>query len=366
LDAIAKGPTSNANSTVITHVDISGDNVGDPLLGDPLMTSPAYDWVSMNTNTRLTKWYVDLLTNFDDKGIEDPRANSFIPWAQVGGTNKRWMRSQGVDIINSDIRMQQGPFATAYNNSDNVLTLIDGVVVVGPRSWYCNTKEASRWGDTVYVSLRTGSIAYENTTDDQYRAGDGTVMASGTFYTRPDAPTHFVTYHEMCFIKAEVLFRQGDKANAFAAYKEGIKAHIDLVNDKLATYGSTYDANPSKAVMPQEGIDNFLNNATGTVDNLTMGKIMSQKYIALSYNYQNWNDMRRHDYSSESYMNWGIPYEYFQDANAQRTIPAGKHYRRWKQCSHEITYNADKVNASHPAALQDDIYSYPVWWDIPE
>jgi hypothetical protein len=366
LEALAQGPTSNANSTVINHVDIAGDNVGDPLIADPLMTSPVYDWVGMSTATRITKWYVDILTDFDGKGIEDPRANSFIPWAQVGGTNKTWMRSQGVDV-QSDIRMKQGPYATVYNNADESITSANGQEVP-PKGWYCNAPNADRRGDTVYVSFRTGSIAYDHTEDDQYRAPDGTVMATGTALTRPSSPTLFVTYPEMCFIKAEVLFRKSDKAGAFAAYKEGIGSHIELINSYLEE-GSD---NPSKAKMSASAINNFLNNAIGTSADLTLAKIMTQKYIALSYNYQNWNDMRRLDYglaggvAQGAYYHWAIPYEYFQDANAQKTIPLGKQYRRWRQCAHELNYNSEQVIAGNPHALDDDIYTYPVWWDIAE
>src|SRR5690606_42093344 len=90
---------------------------------------------------------------------------------------------------------------------------------------------------------------YNKDVTDIFKWSDGTVAASGTFYSRPDAPTHLLTYSEMCFIKAEVLFKSGDKAGAFNAYKEGIKAHIELMNAKLTTYANV---NPSKSPMSQE------------------------------------------------------------------------------------------------------------------
>ncbi|GHV30596.1 hypothetical protein FACS1894177_03460 [Bacteroidia bacterium] len=362
LATLAKGPTSNANSSVVAHVDLATDNTNDPLMGDPLMTNPVYDWVGMNANSRLTKWYVNLLTNFDGKGIEDPRANSFIPWMQVGGVTKHWMRSQGVDVAHTNIRMNSGPFTVSYNNSTEAIT--NNGRTVPAKSWYCNTPIEERWGDTIYVSLRSGAIALGNA-DDQYRTADGSVQATGTFYTRPTSPTDLVTYHEMCFIKAEVLFKKGDKAGAFAAYKEGIQASIELVNKKLKEYGETAASNPNKAPMEQAAIDNFLANGIGTAADITNGKIMTQKYIALSYSTHSWNDMRRYDYSSEVYIGWAIPYEYFQDANSQKNIPLGKFYRRWTQPANEISYNSKNIQASHPRALKDDIYSFPVWWDYP-
>ena len=57
--------------------------------------------------------------------------------------------------------------------------------------------------------------------------------STGSFQLRPVSDFEIMTYHEACFIKAEVLFRQGKKAEALAAYKEGIKAHIDYMQKKL-------------------------------------------------------------------------------------------------------------------------------------
>ncbi|KAA6319938.1 hypothetical protein EZS27_030227, partial [termite gut metagenome] len=361
LECIDKAPKSNTENTVIKHVDTANDNVGDPLLGDPLMASIAFDWIGMNANSRVTKWYADLLTDFDGKGIEDPRADKLIPHAQVGGANKRWMRSAGVDM-QSSIRLDKGPYATLYNATGNAIT--SNGRNINPGEWYCAVDDQERWGDTIYVSFRSGAVGYFGTTDDQYRAADGTVMATGTFYSRPDAPTHFLCYHEMCFIKAEVLLKKGDKAGAFEAYKEGVKAHIELMNQKLVGYEPI--DNPSKSSMSSGAINDYLNTALGTADDITLGKIMTQKFIAMSFMQQNWNDMRRLDYNTTAYPGWAIPAEYFENADAQKTIPLGKQYRRIQQCSHEMNYNSENLKASHEKALADDIWAYPVWWDTVE
>jgi hypothetical protein len=59
------------------------------------------------------------------------------------------------------------------------------------------------------------------------------VGGTGTFYARPNSDTDLLTYSEMCFIKAEVYFRLGDKAKALAAYKEGIQANFDRMQTRL-------------------------------------------------------------------------------------------------------------------------------------
>ena len=359
LDLLSKAPASNADNTVVNHVDIVSDNVGDIMWADPLMASIVFDCVGMNTNTRITKWYEDILTNFDNKGIVDPRADKLIPMAQVE-QGKRYMRSKGVDM-QSEIRMKKGPYATTFNAKDEPITNNDRIIP--PHSWYTNTNDSERWGDTVYVSFRSSAIGYYGDTDDIYQWEDGTVASTGSFYSRPDGPTHFLCYHEMCFIKAEILFKQGSKTEAFNAYKEGVKAHMELMNEKLKTYG---DINPSKSPMSQEEINNYLAKAMGDASNITMGKIMTQKFIALSFMQQNWNDMRRLDYSTEAYPGWALPYEYYHTSAAQTKIPLGKQFRRMQQPSLEKTYNSDNLAASHPSAMSDDIWSYPVWWDIQE
>lgn len=358
LDALSKSSTSIGDGTVISHLDVV-ENTGDVLFGDPLKTSIVFNNVSMNTNFRITRWYENILTNFDNKGIEDPRADKLIPWAEFGYP-KTFVRSKGVDM-SSDIRMNSGPINGSFNATDAAIT--SNGRSVAPHSWYINSSNANRHGDTVYVSLKSSSIGYNKDVSDIYKFTDGTVGATGTFYTRPDAPTHLLVYPEMCFIKAEVLMRKNDKAGAFAAYKEGIKSHIDLMNVKLTTYGNV---NPSKSPMTPAKIDNFLNNAIGTANDITMAKIMTQKFIALSFSQQNWNDMRRHDYSTSSYQGWSIPYEYTVTAAAQVKIPLGKQFRRVRQVSHEINYNAESLKASHPNALNDDIWSFNVWWDTVE
>lgn len=359
LAALNNAPLAINESTIVNHVDVQGDNLGDILFADPVKTSIIYDNVGMNSNILVTKWYENLLTNFDNKNVEDPRADKLIPWAEYG-IPKKMVRSKGVDM-QSDIRMKSGPIVASYNAKD--VAIESNNRSVAPHSWYINSANTARWGDTVYVSFRSTSNAKAEKTPDIYKWDDGVVAASGTFYSRPDAPTHLLTSVEMNFIKAEVLFKKGDKAGAFAAYKTAIQGHIDLMNLKLATYGNV---NQSKSPMAQSKIDEFINKGIGTAADITLPKIMTQKFIAMSFTQQNWNDMRRYDFSANVYPGWSVPYEYTVTAAAKTKIPDGKQFRRVRQVSHEINYNAQSLMASHPNALSDDIWSYPVWWDIAE
>jgi hypothetical protein len=341
LEALNNAPQSNADNTVINHEYANGA-VSDNLWGDDIKTNYTYIWLLNWSRVYYpTKWYVDLLTDFDGKGIVDPRANKLVPSAQIkGGTE--WFRTPGVDM-RTDIRTGtnwRGP----------------GVYDAATKKW---TVTATT--DSTVISLQTKGIHSPSYRDV---AEDGTILNTGTFYVRPDAPTHLLCYPEMCFIKAEVLFRQGQTGPAFTAYQEGIKAHIDLLNEKLATYSA--GGNIAKEPITVADRDAYLSSAAvGTAADLTLGKIMQQKFIALSFSNQNWNDMRRLDYSPAIYRGWAEPYERTSNSNDKKWIPAGKQYRRLGYVSHEYNYNNANLAASHPHALLDDIRSFPVWWDSP-
>lgn len=377
LDALSKAPQSNADNTSINHVNDLSDMTGDVLFGDPLKTSFIFDSGAWSDWARFTKFFTDLLDNTYEGGsaIEDPRADKILPSAQhytkVLNTEtgeyeyvSNFIRTKGVDVINSDIRLKNGPMLATYD--------------VATKKYKINTTNPDRMGDTSYVTIRalcamTGATSPESA----YVASDGTILSTGSFYARPESPTPIITYFEMCFIKAEVLFRQGDKPGALNAYKEGIRAHMDYMNAKLRSYGNTI--NPGKKPMDETDIANFLASpaVAQTTGELTMAKIMQQKFIAMSFTQQNWNDMRRFNFSAGNIGNFGVvypgfdrPYEFGSTAATKfpGTSKTDDNYwfRRMGQCSHEVNYNSANMKESNPKAFDVDIWSVPVWWDTQE
>ncbi len=347
LDCLNKAQQSIDDDTYIECQDIR-ESSKDFISTDPMQTN--YNWnQTYNGNRHITlptKWLVDLLTDFDNKGIEDPRADKIIAWRQFSenGT-KIWKRGAGVDM-QSDVRIPNG--------MANFISRKEG-------GW--NPSIDTRASDSIYVGIYAGSVGVYSTPNIFYRAIDNWYPSSGNVYVRPNSPYLWATYAEACFIKAEVLFKQSKKTEAFNAYKDGIKANIDELNKMLTiwTGDAAYTDCPSMGQMEQVKIDEFLNGAIGTASDITLEKIMSQKFIAMLYSTVNWNDMRRHDY--KNYMGWQMPYEYSVNAASLKGIPQGKQWRRIKQCSHEINYNADQLRAIQPNYNDDDIWTYPVWWD---
>ncbi len=377
LDALSKGPQSVSDDMVIYHTDDNStthDNLG---WDEPVDYSPIYSVCGMNAGYMVTETLVKNLTNFGGYGVEDPRADKIIPWA-YDSRNKanapadvkwvgNWRRSRGVDMTTNDCPIFSGGPLRANWNAAN--------------GWYVTTDNAARANDIYYVECTSESKGYAAAPDLFYRRAGKTTgdesRESGSFYSRVSSPTFLGTYAEACFIKAEILFNQGDKSGAFTAYKNGIKASMDRMNVSLKQWVAE-DANlgtcPSFQPMTESEMSNFLANGIGTAADLSLGKIMTQKRIAMHYSVEVWNDMRRYDFDEKIFLNWKQPIYHDYDATALKEIPAGKQFRRWMQCSHEYNYNKDNLQAIGPEVpgadmtrdmwnTADDVWTINVWWD---
>lgn len=376
IACLDKAQQSNADNTLVRHTD-TNTNSHDVLgWNEPVDYNPLYSCIGMNSNIYVTKCYVDNLTNFDGKGVEDPRADKFIPWARSEKSadspaelkwsdDGLWRRSLGVDL-QTNILSENGPYALSFSSTKN---------------WYCDNE--SRANDTVYVWTTCGGTGYYGGSDFFYRrdkTNDRSAL-SGVFYARPDVPSYVATYSEACFIRAEVLMRQGDKSGAYNAYVNGVRASIDQVNDQIAVWAaaSPKDADhPTFKHITDAEIENFINNALGTANDITMGKIMTQKMLAMPYSNENWTDMRRHDFDTSVFLAWDKSYWYRNGLGSVWTYcPQGKAPRRWQQASYELTYNTTNLQAigsSVPGASElsggldgwynsEEICTLPVFWD---
>ena len=375
--ALNNGPQSIADDMVINHTDDNSqthDNLG---WDEPIDYSPIFSVCGMNAGYMVTETLYKNLTDFGGYGVEDPRADKVIPWAYDSRTDKdstpagvkwdgNWRRSLGVDMTTANCPIVSGgPMRAMWNTT---------------RGWYINSDNAARADDIYYVECTSyckGYFGGDNIL--YYRNGRAYPESaeSGSFYSRVSSPTYMGTYAEACFIKAEILYNEGDKSGAFTAYKNGIKASMDRMNVTLNKWVSE-DANlascPSFTPMTDAEINNYLNNGIGTSADLTLGKILTQKRLALHYSVEIWNDMRRYDFDKNLFLGWDIPAYHYVSAAAMRAIPEGKYYRRWRQCSHEYNYNKNNLIAigeEVPGAnttlanwnRADDAWTIPVWWD---
>ena len=368
LAAIANGPRDYATSTIVNHQNDPGDTASDALAGDPLKTSYLFDGAAWSDHIRMTKYYTDLFEypQTDGTVTYDPRREKMLPMNEHYDENGKsyFMVTAGVDVLNSDILNNSGPAQQTYSASTKKYTVAT----------------AGREGDTIYVTLKGVCCKQGGKADESFyqNTADGTILSTGTFYTLPESPTHLMTSYEMDFIKAEVLFRKGDKSGALTAYKAAVKGHFDFMNTKLKSYGT--ENNPGKIPMDETAINQFLTSdcIAQTADQLTMAEIMKQKYIAMSFSQQNWNDMRRFNFSAGNIGNFGVVYPDIDRPKSIRAAASSQKFPgasktsenywwpRMAHCSHEVNYNAKNLEASNPKAMDNDIWSVPVWWDIEE
>lgn len=385
LACLAKAQQSNADNMLVNHVDAKGTTTDVLNWNEQVLYHPLYSVIGMNSNYFITQFAVDNFDNFAGNGVMDPRGDKVIPWARSQkaetspeglrwSADGRWRRSIGLDM-NTNIRMNSGPVATSWAAATDT----------EPAHFYIKHTDENRLGDTLYIHQRSGSKGYYGGTsllmyaDNLRGKGDERSATSGSFYSRASSQSYIATYAEACFIKAEVLMRRGDSNGAFEAYRNGIKAHMDQMNAKLQAWVAEDPALldcPSFVPMTDEDMQTFLNDGIGTAADITLAKIMTQKHIAMMFSIEQWNDMRRYDFSESTFLAYHVPYEYYNDADALTIIPSGKQPRRWRVPDSELNYNVDNLNAIGATVegstktdgwySAKDLPSIPVWWDSPK
>lgn len=420
LDCLAKGPQSNTDNTVAFCINSPSD-VTDYLWGDPIMTNGNWDYVAYGSNQRISQYFVNMLTNMRGSGVVDPRTSKLVPATmsniKLGADGKvqsyEWLRSKGVDFYGPSTRLVAGgatsiqapTFAHAdvnltyaiANEADRTAFIeaqkghhaysVNGnnvTVTYGAGSLYVNSTNYIYAGDTIYVNMRQNSTLTGNGSlgamdMNWYYSTQamtaGAVASTGSFQTRPVSDQEIITYHEMCFIKAEVYMRQGNSGSALAAYKEGIQAHINFMQSKLTQWKAAGYANPDMWPMDATEISTYMNSSAvcQNAGELTMADIMLQKYIAMGCSVETWNDMRRFNYSAGNIGSFGVVYPGYDrgplfagQAKITGTSKTDPKYwqRRWRLPDNlELNYNRVNALAINAHALDVDIWCYPVWWD---
>ncbi len=183
---------------------------------------------------------------------------------------------------------------------------------------------------TAYVSPITDTLVVDGVTypPGSYVGAPAGVPLDGASEPGPgiassDTKTPIITYTEVAFMKAECLSKTGDDAGAQAALKEAVSASLN-------EYG-VFDAD-------------WFTAFSGEVDALTGNdlyqRIMTEKWVALMYNFEAYNDWRR----------TGFPVLTPNSAASGKEIP-----RRFPYATDPITYNP---NTPADVTIWDH-----VWWD---
>lgn len=186
-----------------------------------------------------------------------------------------------------------------------------------------------------------------------------------SWYARDLGYFELITFHELKFIEAEAAFRAGNRARAFTAFQEGIRAHMRKIgvggsssSIPVLTYPTISEAQITaylaSSAVPQTAAD------------LALRSIMEQKYIATFLNPESWSDLRRFDFSPAIYVNFQVPSAVNQDLiiAATPTTPAGVRFpRRLLPGATEVLYNPNEI--ARLGGNAPDYIAQPVWWDQP-
>jgi hypothetical protein len=140
-------------------------------------------------------------------------------------------------------------------------------------------------------------------------APTATTSGTGRWLYRDDAPWPLTTYAEIQFIKAEALFRQGKKSEAFDAFKSAVSGHMDFVknlivagtpvknssNKQTSVIGDKISTARFSTLAGEYLNSKFVNNLP--LADFSLSHIMMQKYVALfPWSLETWNDLRRYHY----------------------------------------------------------------------
>lgn len=212
-----------------------------------------------------------------------------------------------------------------------------------------NNRVAVPWADSVYANPSASRF-------DPSR---------GKYLFRDKVVSPVMTYAELQFMKAEAAFKK-DKAMAYQAYQNGIKAHFDFINRSVFPRNNSvlYNAAPISTAE----INAYLagNNVKQSDASLTITDIMLQKYIALwGWSFvETWVDMRRYHYTdidpatnAPVYKNWTIP----------AGIPASQNgklaYRIRPRYNSEYVWNLDELKRI--GATDPNYHTVLMWFSQP-
>lgn len=414
LTALQSALQSNDDNISVKCYNVDGD-MTNFTVGDPYQASHVWNCVGYGTTQRLTRWYINLLTNSftGGSGVIDPRIDALVPKAMTNVeldkagniVSFKWTRDIGIDMLTSDnIRLKGDVWNASYATEDKEYTYtisdaseraafvagaqstnhavtVDGdevTVLYKPGQIYIASTDYNHAGDTVYVNICSSAFATKSRGgkseyDEMYYIGQY-IPGTGTFYAFANSDIDLMTYSEMCFIKAEAYMLKNDKSNAYTAYREGIKASFDRMQQQLTFWGgqktsavSYIDKNPSMQPMDEADIAAYLSSAAvcQSATDLTYADIFRQKIIAMTFSIELWNDFRRNNYNPEYFIDFTRPSEFTATTKMVGTTPSDPTYyfRRWQHSTHESNYNLVQLQASNRQAMENSIWSCPVWWD---
>jgi len=166
-----------------------------------------------------------------------------------------------------------------------------------------------------------------------------------------------MSYSQLQFAKAEILFIKGDKPAALSAYQNGIRAHMSFVN-LYGTAGTDF-----KAITSAE-IERYMQSSevVRDVNDLKISDIMNQKYIA-QWGWaalEQWSDLRKYHYDPTVFT------QYYQLTGSEFAPNNNSKYayRHRPRFNSEYAWNASEVERI--GGKQADYNTKETWFSTAE
>lgn len=265
---------------------------------------------------------------------------------------------------------------TAIRQGAYIANLVNGTntefaTVQDPRAWYILRGNTNGTIKGVEPNKGQAVLAANDRPENFWGSSQaGTVINTAPandlncrFIFRNSAPFPILTASEIKFMVAEAAFRKGDKATAYQTYKDGIGLSFDMLS-------TTFNVNiPAGKDINAANKAAYLANTSvvpATAAELTMSKIMLQKYIAM-FGYgalETWGDMRRYHYidpyaGQQVYTGFVLPTggDLFPD-NATKPV-----YRVRPRFNSEYVWNI--LELERIGATKNDYHTIKMWFTEP-
>ncbi|GAA4343711.1 SusD/RagB family nutrient-binding outer membrane lipoprotein [Flaviaesturariibacter amylovorans] len=262
----------------------------------------------------------------------------------------------------------------SFGQSGFIVRLMDGTALGGAPVDPRRPVMLVPSGDGTYRGLNPYTTQASNTSTTAVRNVWGSNMGvtptpstfPGKYLFADKAPLPLMTYAMLQFIKAEAALTV-DPAVALDAYKKGINAHLDFVQQGTTATGAnangtgSYTFGTIPATFAAERTAYLANTKVvpATPAELTRTMILLQKYIALwGYGFmETWVDLRKVDYSNTVYTSLTMPTSYYISNGGK---PA---YRLRPRYNSEYLTNVGAL--AEVGALDQDYHTRKMWIQLP-
>ena len=312
----------------------------------------------------------------------DDNATAKFQATGITGTSNYFGTSRGnVNGATSGIR--QTAFIADLMSGANTLAFPG---VADPRAWYILRGNPNgtikgyspSWSTAINPVLtdindRPESFVGTAYASTGYTPITGALTTNGTagkYIFRDEAEFPIMTASEIQFLKAEALIRKQDYAGARTAYVNGISLSFDMLSTK---YNINIPAGKEITITNKADYldDPVVVPTTPTAANMTLTKVMLQKYIAM-YGWgihDTWVDMRRYHYSDtdpatsqQVYAGFKVPAGVDLFSGSSGSNKGKLVYRTRPRYNSEYLYNIPSLTAIGAYPVGNDYHTKECWF----